>query len=81
MEFGRLKTARTRGETSLEFKTLTDKPENAHLMQIPNLVAVGVPIKVGNEVIGAVWVSGAPGGENDEVCANAGIAKVAGSLQ
>jgi uncharacterized protein GlcG (DUF336 family) len=34
-----------------------------------------------NEVIGAVWVSGAPGGENDEVCANAGIAKVAGSLQ
>ena len=41
----------------------------------------GVPIKVGNEVIGAVGVSGAPGGEKDEACANAGIAKVAGSLQ
>jgi hypothetical protein len=35
MEFGRLKTARTRGETSLEFKTLTDKPENAYLKQSP----------------------------------------------
>jgi uncharacterized protein GlcG (DUF336 family) len=85
MEFGRLKayTSRTRGQTSLEFKTLTDKPENAYLKQIPNVVAVGggVPIKVGNEVIGAVGVSGAPGGEKDEACANAGIAKVAGSLQ
>jgi uncharacterized protein GlcG (DUF336 family) len=85
MEFGRLKayTARTRGQTSLEFKNLTDKPESAYLKQIPNVVAVGggVPIKVGNEVIGAVGVSGAPGGEKDEACANAGIAKVAGSLQ
>src|SRR5579883_3204287 len=54
MEFGRLKayTARTRGQTSLEFKNLTDKPENAYLKQIPNVVAVGggVPIKAGNEV-------------------------------
>src|SRR6476620_11223846 len=84
VEFGRLKayTARTRGQTSLEFKNLTDKPENALLKQIPNVVAVGggVPIKVGNEVIGAVGVSGAPGGEKDEACANAGIAKVAASL-
>src|SRR5882724_2095021 len=49
MEFGRLKayTSRTRGQTSLEFKNLTDKPENAFLKQIPNVVAVGggVPIK------------------------------------
>ena len=71
-----------RSQTSLEFKNLTDKPENAYLKQIPNVVAVGggVPIKVGNEVIGAVGVSGAPGGEKDEACANAGIAKVAASL-
>jgi uncharacterized protein GlcG (DUF336 family) len=85
MEFGRLKayTARTRGQTSLEFKNLTDKPENAYLKQIPNVVAVGggVPIKAGNEVIGAVGVSGAPGGEKDEVCALAGLAKVADSLK
>ena len=76
-------TARTRGQTSLEFMKLTDKPENAYLKQIPNVVAVGggVPIKAGNEVIGGVGVSGAPGGEKDEVCANAGLAKVADSLK
>jgi len=85
MEFGRLKayTSRTRGQTSLEFTKLTSDPANAYLKQIPNTVAVGggVPIKVGNEVIGAVGVSGAPGGEKDEVCANAGIAKVADALK
>jgi uncharacterized protein GlcG (DUF336 family) len=36
----------------------------------------GVPIKAGNEVIGAVGVSGAPGADKDEACANAGIAKI-----
>lgn len=41
----------------------------------------GVPVKVGNEVIGAVGVGGAPGGHLDEQCANAGIAKVADLLK
>ena len=85
MEFGRLKayTSRTRGQTSLEFMKLVADPANAYLKQIPNTVAVGggVPIKAGNEVIGAIGVSGAPGGEKDEVCANAGIAKVADALK
>ncbi len=36
----------------------------------------GVPIKAGNDVIGAVGVSGAPGADKDEACANAGIAKI-----
>jgi len=85
MEFGRLKayTSRTRGQTSLEFMKLTSDPANAYLKQIPNTVAVGggVPIRAGNEPIGGVGVSGAPGGEKDEVCANAGIAKVADALK
>jgi uncharacterized protein GlcG (DUF336 family) len=41
----------------------------------------GVPIKVGDQLIGAVSVSGAPGGERDAECANAGIAKVADKLK
>lgn len=41
----------------------------------------GVPIKAGNDVIGAVGVSGAPGGDNDEGCANAGLAKAADKLK
>jgi len=36
----------------------------------------GVPIKAGNEIVGAVGVSGAPGADKDEACANAGIAKI-----
>jgi uncharacterized protein GlcG (DUF336 family) len=85
MEFSRLKayTSRTRGQTSLEFMKLVSDPANAYLRQIPNVVAVGggVPIKVGSEVIGGVGVSGAPGGEKDEACANAGLAKVEAALK
>jgi uncharacterized protein GlcG (DUF336 family) len=85
MEFSRLKayTSRTRGQTSLEFMKVTSDPANAYLRQIPGVVAVGggAPIKAGNEVIGAVGASGAPGGEKDEVCVLAGIAKVADALK
>src|SRR6202011_1116679 len=85
MEFSRLKayTARTRGQTSLEFMKLTSDPASAYLRQIPGVVAVGggAPIKVGNEVIGGVGVSGAPGGEKDEACANAGLAKIEAALK
>jgi len=41
----------------------------------------GVPIKVGNDTIAAIGVSGAPGGDKDEACANAGLAKISGQLQ
>jgi uncharacterized protein GlcG (DUF336 family) len=41
----------------------------------------GVPIKVGNQLIGAVSVSGAPGGDKDAACANAALAKVADRLK
>jgi uncharacterized protein GlcG (DUF336 family) len=41
----------------------------------------GVPIKVGDATIGAVAVSGAPGGDKDAACANAGLAKVSDKLK
>jgi uncharacterized protein GlcG (DUF336 family) len=84
IEFARMKayTARTRNQTSLEFIQATSSPDGMLLRQIPGVVAIGggVPIKAGTETIGAVGVSGAPGGDKDEVCAKAGIAKVASSL-
>jgi uncharacterized protein GlcG (DUF336 family) len=40
-----------------------------------------LPIKVGDDVVGAVGVSGSPGGDKDEVCAKAGIDKVADELK
>ena len=53
------------------------------LVYIPGflLVGGGVPVKVGNEVIGAVGVGGAPGGHLDEQCAVAGIDKVKDQLK
>jgi uncharacterized protein GlcG (DUF336 family) len=58
-------------------------PASANLVHIPGflLVGGGVPIKVGNEVIGAVGVGGAPGGHLDEQCAIAGIDKVKDQLK
>jgi len=40
-----------------------------------------LPVMVGEDVIGAVGVSGAPGGEKDEACVKAGIDKVADQLK
>ena len=41
----------------------------------------GVPIMAGGQLIGAVAVSGAPGGDKDAACANAGLAKVKDQLK
>jgi len=61
---------------------LKDNP-NLPLIWLSNVVAAqgALPIKVGDDVLGAVGVSGAPGGEKDEVCAKAGIDKVADQLK
>lgn len=84
IEFARMKayTARTRNQTSLEFAAATASGDAAALRQIPGVIAIGggVPIKVGTETIGAVGVSGAPGGDKDEICAKAGIARVTAAL-
>ena len=40
-----------------------------------------LPIMVGEDVIGAAGVSGAPGGEKDEACVKAGLEKVADQLK
>jgi len=58
-------------------------PASANLNFIPGylLLGGGVPVKVGNEVIGAVGVGGAPGGNLDEQCAMAGIEKVKDQLK
>jgi uncharacterized protein GlcG (DUF336 family) len=63
-------------------KRLKDNPQ-APFVYLSNVVAAqgALPIKVGEDTIGAVGVSGAPGGEKDEVCAQAGIDKVADQLK
>jgi len=53
-------------------------PAAANLVNIPGylLLGGGVPVKVGNEVIGAVGIGGAPAGNLDEQCALAALDKV-----
>ena len=55
----------------------------ANLVHIPGflLLGGGVPVRVGNEVIGAVGIGGAPGGHLDEQCAVAAIEKVKDQLK
>jgi uncharacterized protein GlcG (DUF336 family) len=52
-------------------------------VNLSNIIAVqgALPIKVGDEVIGAAGASGAPGGEKDEACVKAGLEKVADRLK
>jgi uncharacterized protein GlcG (DUF336 family) len=79
-------TARTTRLPSAEFARRVEDPAQ-HVARaqntLPGFVALGgaLPIKVGDETIGAVGVSGAPGGERDEVCAKAGLDKVADQLK
>ena len=53
------------------------------LIHLTNVIANqgALPIKVGEDVVGAVGASGAPGGEKDEACVKAGIDKVADQLK
>jgi uncharacterized protein GlcG (DUF336 family) len=53
------------------------------LASTPNVTALpgGVAFKVGNETIAGLGVGGSPGGDKDEVCAQAGVAKVAELLK
>ncbi|WP_434559951.1 GlcG/HbpS family heme-binding protein [Pseudomonas sp. Z4-20] len=66
--------------TAVSFKTptgtLMERSVNVpNLSNIPGTLALtgGVPIKVGNDVIGAIGVGGAPSGRIDEQCAEYAI--------
>lgn len=76
-------TARTFRQTTAEFQIRTEKQESSGLRSLPDIVWTGggVPVKILDEVIGGVGVSGAPGGPRDEACAQAGIAKAAEQLR
>jgi uncharacterized protein GlcG (DUF336 family) len=76
-------TARTsRAPSGDMVKRLKDNPQLSQIY-LTNIIAAqgALPIKVGEDVIGAAGVSGAPGGDKDEACVKAGLDKVADQLK
>src|SRR6516164_1121946 len=76
-------TARTFRISSGEFAQRVKDNPSISAVHLTGIIAAqgALPIKVGDEVIGAVGVSGAPGGEKDEACSKAGLDKVADQLK
>jgi uncharacterized protein GlcG (DUF336 family) len=69
--------------SEIQEKMKTDQALAAKVAADTNLFARagGLPLLVGADVIGAVGVGGAPGGEKDEVCTAAGIDKIKARLK
>ena len=59
------------------------RPTRRSARHLSNIIAIqgALPIKLGDEVIGAAGASGAPGGEKDEACVKAALDKVADQLK
>jgi uncharacterized protein GlcG (DUF336 family) len=76
-------TSRMQRRPSGEFATAVKDNPTAGALHLANMIPAqgALPINVGNDTIGAVGVSGSPGGDKDEACAKAGIDKVADQLK
>jgi uncharacterized protein GlcG (DUF336 family) len=86
-----LQTANDKAFTAITYRTDTGvlveraktTPPSPIILKIPHLLLAqgAVAIKVGEEFIGAIGVSGAPGGEKDEACARAALDKIADRMK
>jgi len=85
-----MENARRKAYTALSFHTSTadyakryadNNPVVHQQVTLPNVIAIpgGLPVKVGDDVIAGVGVSGSPG--VDEPCVQAGLDKVADQLK
>ncbi|HET7490905.1 MAG TPA: heme-binding protein [Bradyrhizobium sp.] len=66
-------------DTSGVFAEMVAKnPAGPALASLPDIfpLAGGVAIKAGDEIVAALGVGGAPGGDKDEACARAGVTKI-----
>lgn len=85
------RTASGKAWTAVSFRTNTGalvdltQPGKAQsgLRNLPRVVVLGggIIIEGGGQMLGAIGVSGAPGGEADEACAKAGIAAIQESIE
>ena len=68
--------------TSLAVETQPGKPMSG-IRQLPRVMVAGggIPIEAGGSFLGAIGVSGAPGGDADDACANAGIKAIVDDIE
>ena len=86
-----VKTAIDKAWTALSFRTDTTELARdsqagraaSGIRELPNIVAIGggMMIRAKGSLVGAIGVSGAPGGDADDVCAKAGIAAISDDLE
>jgi uncharacterized protein GlcG (DUF336 family) len=76
-------TSRAQRAPSLNFANAVKANPTVGAIHLSNMVPAqgALPIMAGNDIVGAVGISGAPGGDKDEACAKAGIDKVAADLK
>ena len=84
-------TATSKAWTAVSFRTNTTDlvkitqpgQPSSGIRHLPGVVAVGggIRIEAAGSIIAGIGVSGAPGGDADDVCANAGIKAIADSLE
>jgi uncharacterized protein GlcG (DUF336 family) len=81
---GKAWTAVSFRTNTLEFaaETQAGRPSSG-IRQLPKVVAIGggVVIEAGGSIVGAIGVSGAPGGDADELCAKAGLAAIRDDIE
>ena len=83
-------TATGKAWTAVSFRTNTGElvaatqpgSPQAGVRNLPGatIIAGGVTVEAAGTLVGAIGVSGAPGGDNDEACAKAGIAAIRDKL-
>lgn len=73
----------TKNPSENVMKSAQSNPAAENLRSIPGflLLAGGVPVKAGNDTIGAIGVGGAPGGHIDQQCAVDALAVSAAALK
>jgi uncharacterized protein GlcG (DUF336 family) len=86
-----VQTAINKASTALSFRTDTTELARdsqsgraaSGVRELPNVVAIGggIMIRAKGSLVGAIGVSGAPGGDADDVCAKAGIAAISDALE
>jgi uncharacterized protein GlcG (DUF336 family) len=83
--------ARAKAWTAVSFRTNTSELADATqagrpssgIRHLPGVAAVGgaLMIEAGGALLGAIGVSGAPGGKEDDACAAAGIAAIGDDIE